>query len=155
MSRKQPKIRRKFTVREANAALPLVRAIVRDSTELSREVIERRERLSTLLAGRLRDTHDVYREELVQIEEELQNDSRRLQEFVEELLQLGVEPRSVTEGLVDFPTVMDGQAAYLCWKLGEPEVLYWHERGAPYHDRQPLAAPTVASGSAESVRSQS
>jgi len=138
------KIRKEFTVREANAALPLVRAIVKDLTELSREIIQRRERLSSLPVGPIRHVRDPYREEVAQIQEELDNDSRRLREYVEELLRLGVEPRSVTEGLVDFPAVVDGRAVYLCWSLGEPEVLYWHERDAAFHDRQPLGAVSVA-----------
>ena len=71
MTRQRTKTRKSFTVQEANAALPLVRAIVRDLTELSREVIQRRERLSMLLAGRDRESYDPYREELLQIEDEL------------------------------------------------------------------------------------
>ncbi|MHC4399711.1 MAG: DUF2203 family protein [Planctomycetota bacterium] len=136
--------RKSFTVQEANAALPLVRAIVRDLTELSSEVIERRERLSTLLVGRRHDAHDPYRQELAHVEEELENDTERLREFVGELHELGVEPKSVTEGLVDFPSMLDGRPVCLCWKLGEPEVLYWYERGATFHDRQPLAAASAA-----------
>lgn len=142
--RPKPQHRRTFTVEQANAALPLVRAIVRDLVQLSREVIERRERLSVLLDGRPRDANDPYHEELLQIEEELDKDNRRLREFVEELRPLGVEPKSITEGLVDFPAVIDGREVYLCWKLGEPEVLYWHELDAGMRDRQPLAAGAVA-----------
>jgi hypothetical protein len=131
-------------VQEANATLPLVGAIVRDLTGLSREVIERRERLSALLAGRDRESHGPYREELVQVEEDLEADNRRLREYVEELHQLGVEPRSVTDGLVDFPAILGGEAVYLCWELGEPEILYWHKRGTPLHDRQPLTAESLS-----------
>jgi hypothetical protein len=138
------KVRKQFTVEQANAALPLVRAIVRDLAELSREVIERRERLSVLVAGRARDPRDPYREELAQIEEELDKDSRRLRGFVEELLELGVEPKSVTRGVVDFPSRLDGQRVYLCWKLGEPEVFYWHAPNATFRERLPLAAGSVA-----------
>ncbi len=140
MPHKHPKIRKEFTVEEANATLPLVRAIVKDLTELSREVIQRRERLFSLPLARTRDSLDPHGEELAQIEEELDKDSRRLRAYVEELLQLGMEPRSVTQGLVDFPALIDGRPVYLCWRLGEPEVAYWHERDASFHRRQPLAA---------------
>lgn len=135
--------RRTFTVQEANAALPLVRAIVRDLVEASRDVVERRERLSFLIGGRSRDKQDPYREELAQIEDELEKDSRQLQEYVAELRQLGVEPKSATEGLVDFPAVIDGRLVYLCWKMGEPEVLHWHELDAGFAGRQPLAAEST------------
>jgi hypothetical protein len=132
--------RKIFTVESANASLPLVRAIVKDLAQLSREVVERRERLALLLAGRERGAHDPYGEELSQIEEELDKDSRRLQEYVDELCVLGVEPKNGPDGLVDFPATLDGRPIYLCWKLGEPEVLHWHELDAGFRGRQSLTA---------------
>ncbi len=139
--------RKIFTVEAANASLPLVRAIVADLAQLSREVVERRERLSLLLAGRERGVQDAYGEELSQIEEELEKDSQRLQEYVDELQQLGVEPKNGPDGLVDFPALLDGRPIYLCWKLGEAEVLHWHELDAGFRGRQPLTVGTAADGS--------
>lgn len=139
------KNRKVFTIEQANAALPLVRAITKDLAELSRDVIERRERLSLLLRGRERDKQrDLYAEELAQVQEELENDNERLRAYVEELRELGVEPKDGPEGLVDFPAVMDGRAVYLCWKLGEPEVLYWHDLEAGFRGRQSLTAGSAS-----------
>ena len=104
--------------------------------KLSRDVTERRHRLS-LLHGRA-NRRDPYQEELVQIEEELQKDGRRLREYVDELRDLGIEPANGTEGLVDFPALVDGRKVFLCWKLGEPEVRFWHEPNAGYRQRHPL-----------------
>ncbi len=129
-----------FTVQEANATLPLVRAIVSDLVHLARDVVERRQRVSALTAGRPHDARDPYHQELAQIGEELEKETRQLEEFVEELRRLGVEPKSATEGLVDFPFLLDGREVYLCWKLGEPEVLFWHELDAGFRGRQSLAA---------------
>lgn len=138
-----------FTVDEANASLPLVKAIARDLADLSREVIERRERLA-MLSGNRRGgkARDAYAEELAQIEEELQRDTERLQEYVEELRALGVEPKNGPEGLIDFPSLMDGREVYLCWKLGEPEIMHWHELDAGFRGRQPLFAESVNADSA-------
>jgi hypothetical protein len=139
-----PRHRRHFTVEQANAALPLVRAIVTDLAALAREVIERRERVSVLLAGRDRKARDVYSDELAAAEQELEKDTERLQEYVAELRALGIEPKNGPEGLVDFPSMLDGREVYLCWKLGEPEVLHWHELEAGFLGRQPLVAGSVA-----------
>lgn len=149
MSRPSP--RKSFTVREANAMLPLVRAIVQDLTRLSEEVAERRERLSLLLGGRVVDAADPYQEELMQIEEELESDTRLLQEYVGELRQLGVEPKAA--GLVDFPALLDGRKVYLCWQLGEPEVMYWHELDAGFRGRQPLSNEALVGESLSSAQS--
>ena len=135
-----------FTPEEANASLPLVRAIVDDLCRLGREVIERRQRLAFLQERRGPAGSDPYQEELHQIEEELATDVVRLQEYVAELRQLGVEPKSPTEGLVDFPAMLDGRLVYLCWKLGEPEVLYWHELEAGFQGRQPLPEKATVAG---------
>src|SRR5262249_44807391 len=89
---------RHFSVEQANAMLPLVRAVAKDLSDLSRDVIERRERLAHLLAGRNKQSSDLYGEELAQIEEELEKDGNRLREYVEELKRLGVEPKNGPEG---------------------------------------------------------
>jgi hypothetical protein len=143
--------RKLFTVEQANAMLPLVRAIVVDLAQLSREVVDRRERLAHLLAGRTQHAGDPYSDELAQIEEELNKDGEQLKGYVEELRHLGVEPKNGVEGLVDFPSIIDGRVVYLCWKLGEPAVQHWHELEAGFQGRQRLeavTAPAVSSGPA-------
>jgi hypothetical protein len=131
----QPKF---FTPAEANATLPLVRAIVSDLVDLSRDLAERRQRLSLLLAGKSKTARDPYHEELVQTQKDMDRDIVRLREYVEELKALGVEPKSGTEGLVDFPAILSGRPVYLCWKFDEPRVLYWHDLEAGFAGRQPL-----------------
>ncbi len=140
MREKQIEDRKLFTIEQANAMLPLVRAIVQDLSNLSRDVVERRERIWMIRDERDPESMDLYSEELVQIEEDLEKDSLRLQDYVEELKQLGVETKNGPEGLVDFPAMIDGQLVYLCWKLGEPEVLHWHKLDAGFAGRRPLTA---------------
>ncbi len=132
--------------------LPLVKAIVSDLVQLTNEVTDRRHRLNHLLAGREREAEDVYSEELAEVERGLLRDMQRLREYVEELRQLGVEPKG-GEGLVDFPSESDGRPIYLCWKLGEPEILYWHEVDAGFAGRQPLTVDTVGAGGPDSAGS--
>jgi hypothetical protein len=127
-----------FTLEQANAMLPLVRAIAKDLAELSRDVIERRDRLNSLLAGRGQQSRDIYSEELAQIDDELAKDSDRLRDYVRELEELGVELKNPPEGLIDFRCLMDGRVVYLCWKLDEPEILHWHELDAGFAGRQVL-----------------
>jgi hypothetical protein len=49
-----------------------------------------------------------------------------------------IEIRDLASGLVDFPTEIDGVEGFLCWRLGEPEVGYWHPRGEGFGGRRPL-----------------
>lgn len=131
-----------FTVEEANRMLPLVRAIARDWIELSESVIERRERISRLTLGREIDPDDPYGQELRHSEAELEKDLKRLRGYVDELRQLGVEPKQ--GGMIDFPSIFDGRIVFLCWQPGEQEVLHWHELDAGFAGRQPLTATAGA-----------
>jgi len=146
MTVQQHKPARLFTIDQANAMLPLVRAITTDLAILAKDVVERRHRLALLTSGRDLKPGDPYSDELAQMEAELERDATRLQEYVEELRELGVEPKGAVEGLVDFPCKMDGKTVYLCWKLGEPEVLYWHDLDTGFSGRQPLTAGSVSGG---------
>ena len=127
MAVQQYKPARLFTIEQANAMLPLVRAITSDLAALAKDVVERRHRLALLTSGRDLKPGDPYSDELAQMESELERDASRLQEYVDELRELGVEPKGAVEGLVDFPCRLEGRVVLLCWKLGEPEVLYWHD----------------------------
>jgi hypothetical protein len=129
-----------FTPEQANATLPLVRAIVTDMVRLARDVEERRQRLTLLMAGRHgASSNPLYNEELEQVETELEKDHDQLREYVRELQELGVEPKDPFVGLVDFPCLMDGRVVFLCWKLGELRIDFWHELEAGFGGRQPLA----------------
>ena len=137
-----------FTVDEANACLPLVRAITSDIVRLARDISERRQRLELLTKGRDQVARDPYAEEVAHMQQVLERDSSRLHEYERELLELGAIPQSAVEGLVDFPALMDGRLVFLCWKYDEPEVLYWHDRDSGFAGRQPLTADS-ASGHGE------
>jgi hypothetical protein len=141
-----------FTVEEANRSLPLVAAIVRDLAALSWQLTERRQRLSQLAAGREvgQEAGDLHAEEWEQVRLEMQRDVQELEVYQQELKQLGVEPTSSPEGIVDFPAVMDDRLVFLCWKLGESEVMHWHEVDAGFAGRSRLATAHVVTGTAPS-----
>jgi len=137
-----------FTVAEANAMLPLVRAIVDDIVQLKNEIEERSERLRNVrrLPGQRRGEDNPYDEEVQQIEEEIEKENDRLEEFCDELRRLGVELKDPRVGLIDFLTQIDGREAYLCWKLGEGDIAYWHELEAGFAGRQSLLEGSAHGG---------
>lgn len=141
--------RKLFTIEGANAALPLVRAIVQDVVALSQEMVDRRERLVALRAGRSSSRQDVYSEELAHVEQELESSRARLYEFADELRAIGVELKDGLIGLVDFPSLHDDRVVYLCWKLGEAEVAHWHELDSGFSGRRSLADIVAATGPAD------
>lgn len=64
----------------------------------------------------------------------LQSISSNLQAIQE----LGVLVKDIDMGLCDFPHMRDGRVVYLCWKIGEKEIGWWHEVTTGYKDRCPL-----------------
>lgn len=59
------------------------------------------------------------------------------------LAEQGIELKDTDIGLIDFPAKRFDQTVYLCWKLGEPEVLYWHGLNDGYRGRK-LIKPAPA-----------
>ena len=57
---------------------------------------------------------------------------------VEEINQKGIIVRDVTSGLVDFPSLRDGQEVFLCWFKGEARIEYWHGTNEGIGSRKPL-----------------
>jgi hypothetical protein len=130
--------KRYYTPAQANAALPLVRAIVQDIVDLARELRERQERSSMLRQGGRGRLSQAHEEELQPGREELERGHERLRELEQELVDLGIELKDYFTGLIDFRSRMDGREIYLCWRLGEPAVAFWHELDAGFAGRQKL-----------------
>jgi hypothetical protein len=55
-----------------------------------------------------------------------------------ELQAMDIVLRDADRGLVDFPSIRDGEEVYLCWLADEPRVEWWHEPEAGFAGRQPL-----------------
>ena len=128
-----------FTVEEANKALPLVKAIVGDIVRQFQVVNDLKQRLTAVQGERRRPANDPYAEETAQSQAELDGEETKLATYIEELTRLGVELKG-PDGLCDFYSLLDGREVYLCWRLGEPEVMHWHELNAGVAGRQPLTA---------------
>jgi len=130
-----------FTIEEAQARLPLVRSIVRDLKNLAQRMDQTRSRLEALKVRRgEKAAGDIYGQELQAVEAGLEDDAQRLESYVEELLELGIEPVDYSEGVVSFPSLMFGRSVCLSWKYDEPAIEYWHENDEEYHHRQAIGS---------------
>ncbi|NMC18972.1 MAG: DUF2203 domain-containing protein [Thermogutta sp.] len=127
-----------FSVGEANAVLVEVRPIVERMTALAEDVCLRKERLVELNRG-ARERHPLYRGEVAAMERSVEEDMLRLQEYVREIVGLGAEVKNIREGVLDFPARLEGRRIWLCWRLGEPEILFWHERDAGFAGRRSVS----------------
>jgi hypothetical protein len=68
----------------------------------------------------------------------------QINERLEEIQKLGCLPKDLDQGLVDFPARVNGGECFLCWKLGETRVGYWHSITGGFGSRKPLPAALPA-----------
>lgn len=64
--------------------------------------------------------------------------TRRLETHSKWFAERGIVLRDVQEGIIDFPGVIDGEEVFLCWRVGEAEVGFWHPTDTGFAGRQPL-----------------
>ena len=128
----QPRPKKYFTLAEATRALPLVRRIVGDIVRMHEE--------ATVLHGELEAKLSLPRRDAVQ--NELERAVDRLGDLIDELKQIGCEIKDYRVGLIDFVSKYQGRDIYLCWKLGESAIDFWHELHAGLQGRQPVSELT-------------
>jgi hypothetical protein len=124
-------LERVFTLSEANQLIPQLeehlRAVKKGKTVLIglKEEIKKAASKSSCGGGSPSGAHYIRSLELIS------DNLRAIQE-------LGVLVKDLDMGLCDFPHLLDGRIVYLCWKLGENQIHWWHEVNTGYGDRQPL-----------------
>lgn len=119
---------RNFSVEEANALLP----------HLAPALVELRERFEAAAEIRVAVARAAATDGWSAKRDEWAHTLARVAELIERVQGWGVELKDVSTGLVDFPTTIEGREAYLCWRLGEPEVAYWHFKEDGFRGRRPL-----------------
>ena len=123
--------KRYFTVEEANACIPelmdeisLLRAIRAKLSALHAEITPLLEVVS--LNGGSKRTPDLLKT------------TAHFQEVVDRITARGCHLKGLDPGLVDFPHLRQGREVYLCWRMGEKKIRYWHEIDDGFDGRQPL-----------------
>jgi hypothetical protein len=125
-----------FTVDEANAALPLVRRITTDLRESWHAWQEAVTRYELAAAGTRSDEGE--NERLVALRDQVQARAARVSRLLGELAAVGCELKDFDQGLVDFYALAEDRLVYLCWRLGEDRIAWWHEVDAGFAGRRPL-----------------
>jgi hypothetical protein len=128
---------RYFSVEEANQALPRLR-------QWLPRIQARRRRLDVVqhklaeLSVKASANGNLLEEEVHATQREAKRLTGELDKLIGRIQELGCELKDIEQGLVDFPALREGREVYLCWRLGEEEVAFWHELEAGFAGRQPL-----------------
>jgi hypothetical protein len=137
-----------YDLDRANATLPELRQILEtlrgqraDLIQLRDLVLERQspvEAGTEFGSGSSRGSDDEPDDELRLIRLRMQGLIDQMQAGVARIDGLGITLRDIESGLVDFPALASGRQIWLCWRLGEEEVGWWHELTTGFSERQPL-----------------
>ena len=129
---------RTFTPAEANAALDEIRPIAERMVAHRRALLEaqiKQAQLVTRIAG---NGGDFTPEEVRGAAAEVTREVDGIAECIRRINELGVEVKDLDEGLLDFPARRRDEDVLLCWKVGEPEVAFWHGLEEGFAGRKPL-----------------
>jgi hypothetical protein len=126
-----------FTRGEAEALLPRVRPILEELRDLHAQLEPLQEQVAAL-AQRMRANGHAHRGELADLQQRAQVLTDAIEDRVSRLGEWGVLVKDLATGLVDFPSQRDDREIYLCWRLGEPALAWWHYPEDGFAGRQPL-----------------
>lgn len=128
---------RYFTREEAEALLPQISVVLRDIQRERATIEECAEQLNKLELRARGNGHDLH-ERIMKLQQEAIQRRQALRALAIELKRFGCELKDPATGLIDFLSLRDGHEVYLCWRLGEERINYWHEIQAGFAGRQPL-----------------
>lgn len=128
-----------FTPADANALLPRLTALLEQLQGIQADARRRYEEMGAIRAvGTRGDGRLVMDADFRAARQEFKSRVEDAKAVLAELNGLGCRLTDVDLGLVDFPAEVAGEPVYLCWRLGEPRVAYFHRRGDGFAHRQPL-----------------
>jgi hypothetical protein len=134
---------RLFTPEQASALVPYLEAKVKRVRDTKRELDAAARQLEVLGliadSGASEDSPDV--RSRAQAEARLHQLRREIEEEAEAIQARGCLIKDLDEGLVDFYSLRGDRLVFLCWKLGEQDVTFWHALDGGFARRRPLEQP--------------
>ena len=116
-----------FMLDEARSALATIREPLAALQSIQTRLREVRDELNAL--GRRHLNDGVVAEQRVRhLRQEQQRRAEEARVHATAIRDSGAELKSIEDGLLDFPAVIDGVEAYWCWRTGEDDIEWWHPR---------------------------
>jgi hypothetical protein len=118
---------KRFTLPEAQGLIPEVSRLLSEAVSLKAEYdkAESELRASTERIMAMGGV-TVDRDSIRQAKAHRDSAAARLPKAIERIQQVGCVVKDLDTGLVDFPTLFRGVEVYLCWRLGERAIEFWH-----------------------------
>ena len=134
-----------FNLLEAEELLPEIERLLRSLIHTKQEYEEVDAELTSisqriaLIGGMVPP-----RERVLELRSRKDAAARTLKSTVEKIQEAGCQLKDVETGLIDFPTLYKGKEVYLCWKLGESGIGFWHHVEDGFRGRRAIDSEFLA-----------
>ena len=122
-----------FSVSDANEILPLVIKKFNYAKKAKAEVMKMEQQLTSEM------TPATSLEDYTINKRKLNSSITKFYKSIEDLENTGVLLKGLDEGLLDFPAKRFDEEIWLCWKEGETEIKFWHEKDSGFMGRKPIS----------------
>ncbi len=139
-----------FTIHQAERLLPEVESTIREAIaaksgyEQAEEEMQNFSRRIMMLGGVVVDHTRV-----LEHRDRRESSALLLRAAMEKIEEIGCLVKDLDIGLIDFPTLLHGEEVYLCWKLGESGIHYWHGVHEGFQGRKAIDQDFLASHQGE------
>jgi hypothetical protein len=136
---------RYFTLLQAEKLLPEVESAIREAISHKAAYQEAEEEWQSFasrvtMQGGMRVDHS----QVMDQKRRRESSALLLKGAVEKIQEYGCVVKDLDIGLIDFPTLFHGEEVYLCWKLGESGIGFWHGVHEGFRGRKAIDAEFLA-----------
>jgi len=126
-----------FTLEEAEALLPTITLLLHKIQDERNKMHVLEGELEELQLQSMGNGHHL-QGRIQRLHQEVLKAVQSLQQAIEALQEAGCELKDPDTGLIDFLSLRDNREVYLCWRLGEDRIRFWHDLDTGFAGRQPL-----------------
>ena len=127
-----------FTLEEAQELVSWLKEIFQDLIPLSHRLSELDGEIRVQYGRMGSNGGGAVDGQLLIIKDKVDETSSLIEKHIQPIIDRGILIQSIGQGLVDFPSIREGREVYLCWKVEELDIQFWHEVDSGFAGRQPL-----------------
>jgi hypothetical protein len=122
-----------FSINDANKILPTIIKKFNYSKSLKNEIIKLEQQMNLDLTSK---TSMI---DYTTLKQKFNAVITKFYQSLEDLENTGVVLKGLEQGLLDFPAKRFDEEIWLCWKEGETEIKFWHEKDSGFMGRKPIS----------------
>ena len=130
---------KRFTLAEAQGLIPVLNGLLREAVALKTDYDEAEREVHSfsehvMMMGGV----SVDRARVLETRKRREALAAGLRRSIEQIQELGCHIKDLDIGLVDFPTRFRGVDVYLCWRMGESDIEFWHGMDEGFRGRKAI-----------------